>query len=101
MLSDAGYPVQNARQRPARGGGSSLLDGFGGADWFADTAADGTAPGTIKEGFSFLLDPAFCCYVVQHTDPTGAVVPEVEGCLCQKPVQVLPRTWGGLKGMYH
>jgi hypothetical protein len=38
------------------------------------TAVDRIAPGTIKEGFSFLLDPGICCYVVQYTDPTGAVV---------------------------
>jgi hypothetical protein len=81
-------------------GWSSVLNPLGGADWFANTPNDCIAPGTIREGFSFLLDPGFCCYVVQYTDATGAVMAEVEECFCGKPVQVENSTWGQLKGIY-
>lgn len=81
-------------------GWSSFLNPFGGADWFADTAGDCIATGDIRSGFNFLLDPGFCCYLVQYTDATGAVVAEVEECFCEKPVQIENQTWGNIKGIY-
>jgi hypothetical protein len=81
-------------------GWSAFLNPFGGADWFANTPDDCIAPGTAKDGFSFLLDPGFCCYVVQFTDATGAVVLEQEECFCEKPVQTKNATWGQVKSIY-
>lgn len=81
-------------------GWSSFLNPFGGADWFANSPADCIPTGGIRSGFNFLLDPGFCCYVVQFTDATGAVLAEVEECFCEKPVQVENQTWGGIKGIY-
>ena len=81
-------------------GWSSVLNPLGGADWFANTPNDCIAPGTVWTGFNFLLDPGFCCYVVQYTDATGAVIAEVEECFCDKPVQNEQTTWGQLKGIY-
>jgi hypothetical protein len=82
-------------------GWSSFLSPLGGADWFANTPGDCIAPGTAKGGFWFVLDPGFCCYVVQFTDPTGAVVLEQEECftLCE-PVGAEAKTWGQVKARY-
>ena len=81
-------------------GWSCFLNPSGGADWFANTPADCIPPGSGKGGFSFLLDPAYCCYVVQFTDPTGAVILEQEECFCSDPVPKANTTWGLLKSRY-
>jgi hypothetical protein len=81
-------------------GWSVFLNPVGGADWFANTPADCIDPGTSKGSFGFLLDPDFCCYIVQFTDPTGAVILEQEGCFTCQKVPVEERTWGHIKQLY-
>ena len=81
-------------------GWSCNLNPLGGAEWFANTPNDCIAPGTIKSGFSFLLDPGFCCYVAQYTDATGAVILEEEVCFCDKTVGVEQGIWGNVKKLY-
>jgi len=82
-------------------GWSGFLSPLGGADFFANTPADCIAAGTIKGGFSIVLDPGFCCYVVDFTDATGAVIVSQEECftLCGKVANEL-RTWGKIKDIY-
>jgi hypothetical protein len=81
-------------------GWSSFLNPFGGADWFAHTPLDCIEPGTAKSGYGYLLDPGFCCYIVQFTGPTGEVLLEQEECFCDKPVPTEDRTWGAIKALY-
>lgn len=81
-------------------GWSSFLNPLGGADFFANTPSDCIPVGGSKGGFAFLLDPDYCCYVVQFTDPTGAVMLEQEECFTCQKVPVEERTWGGIKEIY-
>lgn len=81
-------------------GWTSSLNPLGGADWFANTPADCIAPGTAISGFGFVLDPGFCCYVVQFTDGTGDVILEQEECFCDTPLPVENETWGAIKSLY-
>jgi hypothetical protein len=82
-------------------GWSDVLTPLGGAERFAQTPNDCVPTnGGSKSGYTFLLDPGFCCYLVQFTDPTGAVMLEQEECFCQKPVQTLNSTWGNIKAIY-
>jgi len=81
-------------------GWSSFLNPLGGADWFANTLGDCIDPGTAKGGFAFFLDPDFCCYIVQFTDPTGAVMLEQEECFTCQKVPVEERSWGSIKQRY-
>jgi len=81
-------------------GWSGFLNPFGGADWFANTLTDCIPPGGHKGGFAFLLDPDWCCYVVQFTDPTGAVMLEQEECFTCQKVPVDKSTWGNVKDIY-
>ncbi len=81
-------------------GWSSFLNPFGGADYFANTPNDCVPVGGSKGGFGFLLDPDYCCYVVQFTDPTGAVMLEQEECFTCQKVPVEGRTWGSIKDIY-
>ena len=81
-------------------GWQSFLNPFGGADWFANTAVDCIAPGTAKGGFAFLLDPDFCCYVVQFCDATGAVMLEQEECFTCQKLPTENETWGKIKELY-
>ena len=82
-------------------GWSCNLDAGGGASWFANSPADCISPGNIKGPFSFVLDPGFCCYVVQFTGQLGEVLLEQEECftLCGK-VKVEDGTWGKIKKFY-
>lgn len=84
----------------APAGWSVFLNPEGGADWFANTPSDCIDVETSKSVFAFLLDPAFCCYVVQFTDPTGAVLLEQEECFTCQKVPVEQRTWGHIKELY-
>jgi len=81
-------------------GWNCFLNPLGGADWFANTPADCIPAGNIKSGYSFVLDPGFCCYITQYTDATGAVILEQEPCFCDKTVGVEGSTWGDLKQHY-
>ena len=81
-------------------GWSVFLNPLGGADWFANTPADCIAVGTAKGGFAFLLDPAFCCYIVQFMDATGAVMLEQEECFTCQKVPIRYKTWGMIKQLY-
>ncbi|MEJ2721316.1 MAG: hypothetical protein P8181_09270 [bacterium] len=84
----------------APAGWSCFLNPLGGGDWFANTPTDCIAPGTHKGGFAFLLDPAYCCYIVQFTDATGAVILEQEECFTCQKVPVDEKSWGAIKEMY-
>lgn len=81
-------------------GWSAFLNPFGGADWFANTPADCIAGFSSKGGFGFLLDPAFCCYIVQFLDATGAVILEQEECFTCQKVPTENKSWGAIKQMY-
>jgi len=81
-------------------GWSVFLNPFGGADWFANTAGDCIMPGNGLGGFGFLLDPAFCCYVVQFLDASGAVLLEQEECFTCQKVPVRKNTWGSIKELF-
>jgi hypothetical protein len=81
-------------------GWSSFLNPFGGADWFANTPADCVAPGAVLSDFGFVLDPGYCCYIVQFTDATGTVILEQEECFCEGPLPTEDETWGAIKSLY-
>jgi hypothetical protein len=90
--------VMIGTDKPA--GWSVFQNPFEGADWFANTPADCIATGTAKGGFAFLLDPAFCCYVVQFLDATGAVMLEQEECFTCQKVPTEDSTWGKIKQLF-
>jgi hypothetical protein len=71
-----------------------------GVDYQALTTADCIGAGTIKRGFSFTLDPEFCCYIVQFTGPQHEVLAEQEECFNCVHVGVEPKTWGDAKKLY-
>jgi hypothetical protein len=81
-------------------GWSGFLSPIGGAEWFANTPADCIVPGSSKGEFAFLLDPDFCCYIVQFTGATGAVIWEQEECFTCQKVPVENRSWGHIKKLY-
>ena len=83
-------------------GWSGFLNPFGGADFFASTPADCIDPGEAKAGFSFLvpMDFPLCCYVVQFTDPTGAVILEQEECFTCTIIPNEAQSWGAIKSIY-
>lgn len=78
---------------------SNLVDP-GQAEWFANTPADCVPAPGLKEGFSFDLDPGFCCYVVQFLDANGGVLLEQEECFCDNFVSVEKSPWGKVKQLY-
>jgi hypothetical protein len=84
----------------APAGWTCALNGDGGATWNANTAADCVPIGGIRTGFNYLLDPGFCCYVVQFFDANGSLLAEQEECFCDKPVQNETSTWGNIKATY-
>ena len=79
-------------------GWSCALNPEGGATW--TSLGDCIDPGEVVEEFSYLLDPGFCCYVVNFYDAAGALLLTQEECFCDKPVQALNSTWGGVKAIY-
>jgi hypothetical protein len=81
-------------------GWSCFLRADGGADWFANTPADCISPGSALSGFHFVLDPGYCCYIVQFTGPAGDVLLEQEECFCDKTVGTEESTWGQIKSRY-
>jgi hypothetical protein len=76
------------------------LNASGGADWIATTPADCIPVGSAKGEFAFLLDPDFCCYVVQFTGPAGEILLEQEECFTCQKVPVDESTWGHIKQLY-
>lgn len=86
---------------PGSAGWSGFLDtATGGAEWFANTSSDCVSPGTSKGQFAFFLDPDFCCYVVQFTDATGAVIHEQEECFTCQKLPLEKSSWGYIKQLY-
>ena len=71
-----------------------------GVDYQALTAADCIFAGQIKRGFAFVLDPDFCCYIVQFTGPNHEVLHEQEECFNCVHVGVENKTWGDTKKLY-
>ena len=54
-----------------------------------------------QSGFSFIVeDPSWCCYVVQFTDPTGAVILEQEECFNCTVVGAEETSWGTIKALF-
>jgi hypothetical protein len=72
----------------------------GGADYEADTPGDCIAAGNILRGFTFVLDPEFCCYIVQFTDANGGVFAQQEECFSCVHVGTEDRTWGNVKRLF-
>jgi len=56
--------------------------------------------GLSASSFAFLLDPDFCCYIVQFMDATGAVMLEQEECFTCQKVPVEDSTWGKIKQLF-
>lgn len=81
-------------------GWSCALNATGGVDWQALTPADCIAAGQIKRGFSFTLDPDFCCYIVQFTGPNHEVIAEQEECFNCVHVGTEQKTWGNVKKLF-
>ena len=83
-------------------GWTCFTNPLGGADWFANTPADCIDPGgPAKRQFDFVLDPEYCCYIVQFTDPTGTPVLEQEECFFPCPsVAAEGNPWGEVKSLY-
>ena len=71
-----------------------------GVDYQALTAADCIGAGQIKRGFSYTLDPDFCCYIVRFLGPEGETLLEQEECFNCVHVGVQPETWGHVKNHY-
>jgi hypothetical protein len=71
-----------------------------GVDWQALSPSDCITAGTIKRGFSFVLDPDFCCYIVQFTGPNHEVLHEQEECFNCVHVGTEQKTWGNVKKMF-
>ena len=74
------------------------LNGDGGATWV--TGPDCIFPGDARSGFSYLLDPGFCCYKVEFYCADQDLQVTQEECFCDKPVQNQSSTWGRMKGIY-
>jgi hypothetical protein len=75
----------------------------GGATWFADPVVPPgcIGPGEKHEPFDIVLDPLYCCYIVQYDDGAGTVFFTDEVCFeCQKPVPTRNTTWGSVKAQY-
>jgi hypothetical protein len=83
------------------GWGCAMNGATGGVDYQALSPADCIAAGQIKRGFSFTLDPDFCCYIVQFTDENHNVIHEQEECFNCVHVAVEPETWGNVKKLFH
>jgi hypothetical protein len=82
-------------------GWSGVLSPLGGADWFANTPGDCIPAGSLMSGFSFeVTDPTFCCYIVQFTGPTGAVIWEQEECFNCSVVGAQKTSWGMIKAQF-
>jgi len=78
----------------------ALNAGNGGVDWQALTPADCITAGTIKRGFSFTLDPDFCCYLVTFTGPQHEPLATQEECFNCVHVGVEDKPWSGVKNLY-
>jgi hypothetical protein len=76
---------------------TNLVDA-GNADWSTATSCV-PAPG-LQEGFSFDLDPGFCCYVVQFLDANGGVLLQQEECFCDNFVSVDEKPWSDVKRLF-
>jgi len=83
-------------QTPA--GWTGTLTPSGGADW--TTASDCIAVGGAQGEFAFLLDPDYCCYVVQFIGPAGEILLEQEECFTCQKVPTEQNTWGQVKEFY-
>ena len=72
----------------------------GGANWFVLSADRCIPPGSAQGGFAFLLDPAYCCYVVKFYNAAGDVLLEQEECFTCQKVPAEENTWGHIKQLY-
>lgn len=81
-------------------GWSGNLNATGGADWVAASPADCIPVAGAKGEFAFLLDPDYCCYVVQFLGPAGELLLEQEECFTCQKVPSQQNTWGQVKEFY-
>jgi hypothetical protein len=72
----------------------------GGVDWLALSPADCISAGQIKRGFSFTLDPDFCCYLVTFTGPNHEVLATQEECFNCVHVGTEQKTWTNMKKLF-
>jgi hypothetical protein len=84
----------------APAGWSCALTAGGGVDWQALSPADCITAGTIKRGFSFTLDPDFCCYLVTFTGPQHEELATQEECFTCVHVGTEAKPWSELKRLY-
>lgn len=78
----------------------ALNPGNLGVDYTALSPADCVTAGNILSGFSYTLDPEFCCYIVQFTDENHEVIAEQEECFNCIHVGVDSESWGNVKQMF-
>jgi hypothetical protein len=71
-----------------------------GVDYVALDPAAYIYAGQIRHGFDFVLDPEFCCYIVQFTGPNHEILFEQEECFSCVHVGVEPQTWGNVKKLF-
>jgi hypothetical protein len=71
-----------------------------GVDYQVLDPASAVFAGQIEHGFTFVLDPDFCCYIVQFTGPNHEVLLEVEKCFSCVHVGAAPETWGNVKQLF-
>jgi len=75
--------------------------GDGGGDWGAQGPTGCFVAGQIRRGFSFVLDPKFCCYTAQYVGTTGLVIFQQQECFtCGFPIGLQPTPWTGVKKLY-
>jgi len=71
-----------------------------GADWAALTPADCITAGHIVRGFSFTLDPDFCCYLVHFHGANHEDIVTQEECFDCVHVGTESKPWSGVKRLY-
>ncbi len=93
--------IMIACEAPA-GWGCSFIPITGGVSWEAlFPGPDCIVAGSRKGGFSFTLDPDFCCYVVSFTGPQHEILGEQEECFTCVHVGVQNKTWSDVKKLYN
>ena len=70
-----------------------------GANYAATTGPCVTA-GHIVRGFSFTLDPEFCCYRVWFIGPNGVILDMEEVCYSCVFIGTQPLPWSNVKQLY-
>jgi hypothetical protein len=81
-------------------GWACSVDAAAGSGTWTTTGAC-LAPSDILRGFTFVLDPPYCCYSSQFMDAQGYVVFTNTTCFaCDATVPVRPSSWAQVKQLY-